>query len=83
MLVLAMEFSRGKRAPKALLLAKDERSPRRGAASPLGGTRGQSPPESRSLKTEQKASTSDQLGVPGERRTGAGVTRQYDSLERR
>jgi hypothetical protein len=43
MLVLAMEFSRGKRAPKALLLAKDERSPRRGAASPLGGTRGAEP----------------------------------------
>jgi hypothetical protein len=76
MLVLAMEFSRS--APE-------------GAEAPLGqGRRGDAPPQGRgaqgrchSLKTEQRASTSDQLGVPGQLRREPALARQYDSLERR
>jgi hypothetical protein len=36
-----------------------------------------------SLKTEQRASTSDQLGVPGQLRREPVLARQCDSLERR
>jgi hypothetical protein len=76
MLVLAMEFSRSFAGGRPKLI----RQGRRGDAPPQGrGVQG----GFHSLKTEQRASTSDQLGVPGQRRREPVLARQCDSLERR
>ncbi len=55
---------------------EDRRDKRPAAKAGRAGSR-------RSLKTEQKASTSDQLGVPGQPRRVPVLARQCDSLERR
>ena len=63
-----------RRAPEAGWTGAPRQAPRRRA-----GRAG----SCHSLKTEQRASTSDQLGVPGQPRREPVLARQCDSLERR